>query len=1442
MRRGFLTFFLSIILTGTGFSQIRAKVDSTLWMLSLPEIQSYRAYYLQEMDKLQQEKNQLIQRGIEDGERLLASNPDPKVFDDILIRLADLYYYQDKDAYLKRMEAYDNILLQYEQGLITQVPDEPRPDFSKSLKIYQRIIDEFPSGELVDDAIYNKAYLYEEQGWFKEAHQIYLYLINAYPESPYVPEGYIRLGEHYFNPPINDLDRAIQNYKKVLQFKGSQRYNEALYKLGWSHYRLSQYPEAISYFTSLVNGYASAQQIDPSLRSTQIDLRDESLAYIAISFIDFGGPTKTRDYLRGIGNPGWSEEVLAKLGSVYMDDKEDYREAIHTFDILLDYLPASQNAPSYHKKIIDCYQALNDSVNSFEIRHKLFLIYKPNGLWWTQTADEKAKLQAYKLTEQALRENINTMIQLAEDAESLPLFENSVDLCRSYLETFPEDVYAYMIRWNLALILDTKLYQFKEALQEYLTISMLYNEQEYENFSREKGLATIKDAAENAIVVADSLVQQERYAALAERTMSTSDGKEPMPLTSAESWLAMAYDNYIKLFPFDKNMPTILVNAGALYYVHNQYNEALKYFKTLMKYFPKSEQVRTVQYNILESYFGKKDYDSAEILAKKIIDSNASEDIKEKCRKRLGEAIFLKAQALAAAGNSQLAADEFYRMALEAPTLEFADRALFNAGTEYDKIQRYESAIHAYELLRVSYRGSKLFLDAMNNLAFNYSETGNYPLAAARYESLSELLRDDEKARDALYNAWMYYEKAEIWLKALNSGNTYSNKYPQSKDAPSICFKTGDYHFKLGNDQDALDLYNGFTQRFPDSPLGVEAYFKVGWYYSEITSLDKAEAAFQNAYTTSESLNQRGLDANVFYAAEALYFSTRMKHARYLEIAFRMPQRILDRALNQKQQLLQDLLTQYTRVVKYGTIRLPESIYQLGEVYEDFALAWLNQELPVLNETQQAVKEKKINERAIQIYGKALSQYRKGIQALNKVKADIVAQTVQEDSVETTQSSDSLLSLTQHWLEKVEEKVSESLYQMAEINYRSVDRFLKAPIPSDLETAGRLEYRSQVLVKAIRPLLDAVVQAHQRNLQVADSLGLSNQWTEASQAKILSSLALLAREYKKLAFDALKAYQEDNAVYREKILEKEEDVSQEWVLSIGNFVELSKSYAQAAIIFTKTGVQKGVNCGIPKDSLLQSQERMVQFVLQIADSLEHQIFIGTVDQKKALDFFEIAGELYFEECLAVFEDHTFFLTEQLKTVLETAYQTEKAFPSPSPSGDWIPIRLVKMDPDAYAENLNIPVQQVVVRPDSTWWYHIMDIPDWYTTGLYMRGWQQLQRHFSSEVFWSVDSLLQISGGFPNEQNNSLLIRKNIVIPGLPVFGEILFGSIDVQQVYLNNHLVTGDVEEGSIPCTHYLKQGKNLLATKWICQEPFSVSAVLMIRYIPEAALPHSGG
>ncbi|MBN2030134.1 tetratricopeptide repeat protein [bacterium] len=1420
-----------------------SEVDSTFWSLSLPEIQNYRAYYVQELEMLQEEKRTLIQRGIEDGERLLQMRYDDNIVDEILVRLADLYYYQEKDDYLTRMQLYDEQLTLYEQGVIQEVPEEPQLNCQHSLEIYQRIIDEFPQSDLTDDAFYNKAFLLEELGRFKEANQVYVHLIDAYPGSQYVPEAYMRLGEYYFNPPMNDLTNAIYFYNQVLNFRDSPRYDEALYKLGWSYYRLSQYPEAISYFTTLVENQQMVQRIDPMSMELRADLIDEAIEYVSISFIDFGGVPKMMEYLNKINRPEWGAEALRKLGDIYMVEQEEYMHAVAAYEALLNYAPYSSEAPTIQKKIIDCYEMTNNQQDAILSRQQLFSKYRAEGEWWNQIEDEEAKLQAYGLAEQALRENINSLISMANEESSQSLYEEIVELGESYLESFPEDLHAYMIRWNNALILDTKLHAYKKALQEYLTISLVYNHVRYETFARERGLATIKDAAENAVVVADSLVRQEkRQNPELYQISDETDAKEPRPLTTAESWLAMAYDNYIKLFPFDKETPTVLANAGALYYTHNQFNEALKYFKTLVEYFPRSEQVHNVQFSILDSYFGKKDYISVENLAKRLLSDPAENQIKPNVERRLGEAIFLGAQELAEEGKGSLAADEYYRMALEVPSLDFADRSLFNAAREYERIGNYNAAIRAYELLRASYSGSSLLADAFNNVAFNYGEIGEYKIGAERYEMLYQLLKDGDRAKDALFNACIFYEKAQEREKLIEVSQMYATRYPDAEDAPNIFLKTAGYYLELGLYDSAVRVYADFPKYFPNSPLVVEAYSELGNYYFGINAYVEAEESYLKAYTTNDLLKKQGLEGNDYYAAEGLFLASRIQKNRFNQITFSLPQFSLNQSIQEKTNLLERLVSQYANVIAFGTYRFPESLYRIGEVYENFAQTWANQEIPPMDPTSQAIKEKEISSRTTQIYSQTLAAYRNAVDVLQEVMAEtITPEKIEEDTFSLSSSNDSLLTLIHIWLSNAQDKVSETLYQMAEVNAQSVDYLLNAPIPSDLDDVAKLEYRSQVLVKAIRPLLQIVEEAHRRNILVADTLGIHNRWTEASRLKRVASLKFLSDQYQVLSFDALNGYHQNVLAYRERALVSGLRVPEELQVLMLHFIELSQLYSNTAIQFTEENVNKTSGNILEDFEITEIQDDLVEFVVHMVDSLEKDIEKRLEDQQEAESRFQEEGSLHYEEVLATFEDHVFFLEENKRIILESAYDMAERLETPSILKGWLGVRLVQYNPDTYADKLDIPIETFILQTDTSWRYSPTYQDGWEKPNFDMSHWYCSEASINYRSVDDIYDAVQNNQVMPAWLDDSLYVRKIVDVPGFPISMEMRFLSDQPDRVYLNGILIAENVDSEPFSLMSNLKTGENLIALACFDEITFPLIGVARIRYIPDSVVLPAG-
>ncbi len=109
----------------------------------------------------------------------------------------------------------------------------------------------------------------------------------------------------------------------------------------------------------------------------------------------------------------------------------------------------------------------------------------------------------------------------------------------------------------------------------------------------------------------------------------------------------------------------MLAKAGALYYNHRQFKPSLKYFKTLAKQFPQSEGANRARFTVMESYFGKGDFTSTELIAKRLKD--AAPEFGEKVTKRLAESIFFQAKTYADSSLHFQAAEEYRHVVAEVP-------------------------------------------------------------------------------------------------------------------------------------------------------------------------------------------------------------------------------------------------------------------------------------------------------------------------------------------------------------------------------------------------------------------------------------------------------------------------------------------------------------------------------------------------------------------------------------------------------------------------------------------------------------------------------------------------------------------------------------------------------------------------------------------------------
>ena len=89
----------------------------------------------------------------------------------------------------------------------------------------------------------------------------------------------------------------------------------------------------------------------------------------------------------------------------------------------------------------------------------------------------------------------------------------------------------------------------------------------------------------------------------------------------------------------------------------------------------------------------------------------------------------------------------------------------------------------------------------------------------------------------------------------------------------------------------------------------------------------------------------------------------------------------------EKKALLVELVEKYTTVAGFGTVRLYESTYKIGQAYEEFAKTWAHQEIPAMEENRRIVAGKEINQTAAGLYDKAVEAYKNGAGILEKFAA-----------------------------------------------------------------------------------------------------------------------------------------------------------------------------------------------------------------------------------------------------------------------------------------------------------------------------------------------------------------------------------------------------------------------------------------------------------------------
>ena len=260
----------------------------------------------------------------------LESNSHANSFADAFNRIGDCLYYDRQFA-----EAETNYTraatLQpsfgdyavYQKGFVLGL----QKDYKGKIRMMDRVINEFPSSQYVDDALFERGRSYVLLDMHSEGASSFKMLMDKFPQSSLAPKAGVQLGLLYYND--NQLEKSVDAYKRVISdYPGSEEAKVAVQDLRSVYIDMND----ISSYASYVNSLGSSMHIEVS--------EQDSLTYIAAERLftrgDFEGAKNSMiNYLRTYPAGAFSTNANYYLAKISFDRK-DFPEAKRLFTIVLN--------------------------------------------------------------------------------------------------------------------------------------------------------------------------------------------------------------------------------------------------------------------------------------------------------------------------------------------------------------------------------------------------------------------------------------------------------------------------------------------------------------------------------------------------------------------------------------------------------------------------------------------------------------------------------------------------------------------------------------------------------------------------------------------------------------------------------------------------------------------------------------------------------------------------------------------------------------------------------------------------------------------------------------------------------------------------------------------------------------------------------------------------
>lgn len=655
----------------------------------------------------------------------------------VLVRLAEIELELSEKLLAEDVPAQDSDQLDVNQNV------------ASSIHLFETALSEYSTDADNDRVLYQLARAYEINARPDQASGALIRLIKQFPTSLYYTESQFRLAEAYFIK--KQYAQARVAYTAVLS-KESNFYNNALYKRGWSSFKVNKYHRALKDFVSVLDAHGFGS--DNELTRIEKELYQDSIRVISLSFAYLKGVDSLNRFFAKRKAGPYIKDIYYGLGKLYLKQKR-YADTAASYMAYVKRFKKSKYSPELALETIVVWQKGGFSQKVLKSRDYFSRHFSLSSAYWLDNKPEKSPNVIAQL-----KKNINLLAKyhhsLGQKKKSSLEKKKALYWYSQYINSFPEDKATPHLHFLYAELL-SELKQYTNAYAAYEAAAYQYG--------------NVKDSVESA------------YAAVLVSTRLSALKKQTKDFT--KHWQTAVVLSTLKFsvaYPNDKRLKNILLHVAEIQYSQGKMLDAIEMSIKVLPNSTKKQKEKALLI-LAHSQFELELYSEAESSYLELLKVSGKKHKEyKKIQKRIAISVYKEGELALQAGNSSLAVASFLRLKKVVPGSPYIATAEYDASAELLKKNKWRQALPILKRFRKFYPKNKLQNDVTTKLAAIYTETKQYSKAAVEYLAMLKFVKGKEKRRVAYYQVAELYEKSAKTWKSIQAYQTYLSKYPNPFD------------------------------------------------------------------------------------------------------------------------------------------------------------------------------------------------------------------------------------------------------------------------------------------------------------------------------------------------------------------------------------------------------------------------------------------------------------------------------------------------------------------------------------------------------------------------------------------------------------------------------------------------------------------------------------